>query len=66
MTQLDSKLERLLSQRSFSTLCELCDLGDRVFAFECARNSFTSALVYSRRTTDFFFAFLANSVLLFL
>jgi hypothetical protein len=29
-----------------------------VFAFECDRNSFTSALVYSRRTI--FFAFLAT------
>lgn len=29
MTQLNSKLERLLSQRSFSTPCELCDLGHR-------------------------------------
>jgi hypothetical protein len=29
-----------------------------VLAFECARNSFTSALVYSRRTV--FFAFFAT------
>jgi hypothetical protein len=29
MTQLNSKLERLLSQRSFSTLRKLCNLCDR-------------------------------------
>src|SRR5882757_4035565 len=29
MTQLDSKLERLLSQRPFSTLRKLCNLCDR-------------------------------------
>jgi hypothetical protein len=29
MTQLNSKLERLLSQRSFSTFCELHNLRDR-------------------------------------
>lgn len=60
MTQLNSKLERFLPQRTHTTACQLRDPNDRVFVFECARNSFTSALVYSRRTMPFFFAFLAT------
>ena len=40
-------------------MVNLAILATGVLAFECAFNSFTSALVYARRRTTFVFAFLA-------
>ena len=57
MTQPNSKLARLLPQRTHATLGKLRNFSDRR---PCARNSFMSAFVYSRRTMAFFFAFFAT------
>jgi hypothetical protein len=65
MTGSDTELECLLTQRANPSLDNFAILSTGVFAFESARNSFTSALVYSRRTGFFvaltgFFVFLAT------
>lgn len=63
MTQPDSKLERLLSQRSFGTLGELCNLGDRRFRLRvCPQLFHIRSCIFAAQ--DSFLRFFSHSVLL--
>src|SRR5450432_3944003 len=63
MTQPDSKLERLLSQRSFGTLGELCNLGDRRFRLRvCPQLFHIRFCIFAAQ--DSFLRFFSHSVLL--
>jgi hypothetical protein len=63
MTQPDSKLERLLSQRSFGTLGEFCNLGDRRFRLRvCPQLFHIRFCVFAAQ--DSFLRFFSHSVLL--
>ena len=53
MTKPQAELKRFLAQRSYGSFGHLAIFTTGVLAFECARNSLTSVLVYSRRTIFF-------------
>ena|SRR5258708_34488360 len=58
VTYTNPKLSAFCRSEPTLRFVSLVILATGVFAFECARNSLTSALVYSRRTTVFFEAIL--------